>query len=172
MVRVRTSTKFNMFHGNKTLFFLKTICKSKMFQIFSKSKNILTEKEYFTHTTSAEAVVRRCSVEKVFLEISQNSQENTCNLIKKETLAQVFSCEFWEISKNTFFLCNTSGGCFCIHSWSYLWEMDWGVQHLTLSPFYYRTPPVTAKTSRLIKVNEHSQSYTHISTSTKKHFLL
>ena len=45
----------------------------------------------------------------VFLEISQNSQENTCArvsfLIKlqKETLAQVFSCEFCEISKNTFF---------------------------------------------------------------------
>ena len=27
----------------------------------------------------------------------------TCNFIKKETLAQVFSCEFCEISKNTFF---------------------------------------------------------------------
>ena len=26
-----------------------------------------------------------------------------CNFIKIETLAQVFSCEFWEISKNTFF---------------------------------------------------------------------
>ena len=26
-----------------------------------------------------------------------------CNFIKKETLAQVFSCEFCEISKNTFF---------------------------------------------------------------------
>ena len=26
-----------------------------------------------------------------------------CNFIKKETLAQVFSCEFFEISKNTFF---------------------------------------------------------------------
>ena len=26
-----------------------------------------------------------------------------CDFIKKETLAQVFSCEFWEISKNTFF---------------------------------------------------------------------
>ena len=26
-----------------------------------------------------------------------------CNFIKKETLAQVFSCEFWEISKNAFF---------------------------------------------------------------------
>ena len=25
-----------------------------------------------------------------------------CNFIKKETLAQVFSCEFCEITKNTF----------------------------------------------------------------------
>ena len=46
----------------------------------------------------------------MFLEISQNSQENTFArvsfLIKwqawKETLAQVFSCEFYKISKNTF----------------------------------------------------------------------
>ena len=29
--------------------------------------------------------------------------EEACNFIKKETLAQVFSCEFCEISKNTFF---------------------------------------------------------------------
>ena len=26
-----------------------------------------------------------------------------CNFIKKETLAQVFSCEFWEIFRKTFF---------------------------------------------------------------------
>ena len=31
--------------------------------------------------------------------------------LKKGTMAQVFSCEFCEISKNTF-LQNTSGGCF------------------------------------------------------------
>ena len=51
------------------------------------------------------------------LKISQNPQENTCdgdsfiiklqvkacNFIKKETLAQVFSCEFCGIFKNTFF---------------------------------------------------------------------
>ena len=49
-----------------------------------------------------EAVVQRCSVKKEFLEILQNSQEN--NFIKKETLAQVFSCEFCKIFKNTFFL--------------------------------------------------------------------
>ena len=30
-------------------------------------------------------------------------QAEACNFIKKETLAQVFSCEFWETSKNTFF---------------------------------------------------------------------
>ena len=62
-----------------------------------------------------EAVARRCSVKKVFLEILRNSQENTCarvsfliklqacNFIKKETLAQVFSCEFCKISKNAFY---------------------------------------------------------------------
>ena len=65
------------------------------------------------HQRCLEAVTQRCSVKEVFLEISQNSQENTCarvsfwikffNFIKKETLAQVFSCEFYEISKNNFF---------------------------------------------------------------------
>ena len=50
------------------------------------------------------------------LKISQNSQENTrvrvsfliklqasaCNFIKKETPAQVYSCEFYEFFKNNF----------------------------------------------------------------------
>ena len=31
-----------------------------------------------TEVVATEAVVQRCSVKKVFLEISQNSQENTC----------------------------------------------------------------------------------------------
>ena len=37
----------------------------------------------------------------------------TCNFIKKETLAQVFACEFCEISKNTFFYRTPRGDCFC-----------------------------------------------------------
>ena len=53
---------------------------------------------------------RRCSGKKVFLEISQNSEENNCtrasfqacNFIKEETLSQVFFCEFWETFKNLF----------------------------------------------------------------------
>ena len=68
----------------------------------------------------AEPVAQRRSVEKVFLKFLQNSLENTCarasfliklqalglqpcNFIKKETLAQGFSCELCEISKNTLF---------------------------------------------------------------------
>ena len=39
---------------------------------------------------------------KVFLEISQNSQENTCAR-EKESLAQMFSCEFCEICNKFFF---------------------------------------------------------------------
>ena len=78
----------------------------------------------FSWILRAEAVARRCSVKKEFLEILQNSQENTCarvtfliklqtsacNFIEKETLAQVFSSELCETSKNTSFLQNTSGG--------------------------------------------------------------
>ena len=55
----------------------------------------------------SEAIVRRFSVKKVFLEISQNSKENTyvrVSFIKKETLAQVFVYEVCEISKITFFI--------------------------------------------------------------------
>ena len=38
--------------------------------------------------------------------------EPACSLIKKEALAQVFSCEFCEISKNSFFT-------------EHLWETSW-----------------------------------------------
>ena len=55
------------------------------------------------------------SVKIVFLKTSQNLQENTrarspflikfwVNFIKKETLIEVFFCEFCEIFKNTFFM--------------------------------------------------------------------
>ena len=57
--------------------------------------------------TPIEAVTRRWSVKKAFLGISQNSQENTCArvfffFIKKETLTQVFSYEFYKFSKKPF----------------------------------------------------------------------
>ena len=60
------------------------------------------------HMKLTDAAIGSVLKEKVFLEISQNSHENTCNrvqacnVIRKETLAQVFSCEFCEVFKNTF----------------------------------------------------------------------
>ena len=32
----------------------------------------------------------------------ERERVQACNFIKKETLVQVFSCEYYEISKNTF----------------------------------------------------------------------
>ena len=55
-----------------------------------------------------EVVARRCSVKKMFLNCARVSfliklQVLASNFIKEESLAKVFSCEFCEISKNTFF---------------------------------------------------------------------
>ena len=75
------------------------IQKSSLIYVVVKSREVLEK---------SEAVVQSCSVKKVFLEVSQNSQENTCARVSFlcnfiiETLAQVFSSERCEISKNTF----------------------------------------------------------------------
>ena len=65
--------------------------------------------------------------EKVFLEISQNLQENTCvrvsflmklqacNVIKKEAMTELFSREFREIFKNIFFTEHFWGTAFGIY---------------------------------------------------------
>ena len=53
-----------------------------------------------------EAATRGVLQKKVFLEISRNSQENTCARLpepKKETLAQVFSCYFAKFLRTPFY---------------------------------------------------------------------
>ena len=47
----------------------------------------------------------RIRVKALFVELIFGSIHQTLGLhfIKKESLGQVFSCEFWEISRNTFF---------------------------------------------------------------------
>ena len=92
-------------------------------QGISEKKRTLIKKNKFLHLSfeilnenerCLEAVVQTCSCKMVFLEISKNLWEYTCarvsfliklqacKFIKKETLAQLFSREFCEISKNTF----------------------------------------------------------------------
>ena len=55
-----------------------------MFPVFKLSQEN-TQPENMCHIIfeNIEAVVQRCSVKKVFLEISQNSQENACLLFNK-----------------------------------------------------------------------------------------
>ena len=103
---------FSGFYGMYLKKLIKIIT-NKFWKSFKRSSN-------FFFYTFPEAVDQKCSVKKVFLEISRNSQENTrarvCFFIKW----QVFSCEFCEISKSTYFSQYTSGGCSSLRFHSYL----------------------------------------------------
>ena len=83
----------------------------------------LTRNPYPKFCQIIEAAIGGVLLKKVFLEISQNSQEKTCardtflnkiaglrpaTSLKKESLAQMFSCEFSKFLRTTF-LQNTSG---------------------------------------------------------------
>ena len=84
-------------------------CDHKCVRVYDLKSN----GRYIFFMNSTEAVAQRCSPKKLLLEISQNSYENTrvrvSFLIKlqastsKETLAQVFPCEFCKIFKNAYF---------------------------------------------------------------------
>ena len=92
---------------------------SVFFEIFNQDiwGNVHYVPEINLTSQGIEAATRGVLYKKVFLEIWQNSQGNTCarasfliklqttpaTLIKKESLAHVLSYEFCEISKNTFF---------------------------------------------------------------------
>ena len=81
-------------------------------------------------------LMSRSSCPEVFLEISQNLEENNsarisfltelqalaCNFIEKETLTQAFSCEFSEISKTTFSHRTPPGDCFSTSHTSVLFQ--------------------------------------------------
>ena len=63
-------------------------------QNLTKEFTLHSAEAYSEPCQTSEAVVWRCSAKKMFLEISENSQENTCGFLKRETLRQVLSCEF------------------------------------------------------------------------------
>ena len=72
-----------------------------------------------SHIKHARSIHQRCSIKKgvlrnfvkstgkhlcqsLFFNKGADLRPDACNFIKKETLSQVFSCGFYEISKNTF----------------------------------------------------------------------
>ena len=65
-------------HLCRSLFFNK-VADLKPTQMFSREVFKIFKITFFAeHLRATEAVVRMCSIKKVFLKISQNSQENTC----------------------------------------------------------------------------------------------
>ena len=94
----------------------------------------------------------------MMLQATKNSQENTCarvsflacNFIKKETLAQMFSCESCQISKNTFFtehICTSAFELIHKQNCPAMVEVNlWNVTGSTLSR------PVTSFCSYTIKI--------------------
>ena len=131
-VLLHTTRKINFTeYWFSVLFLLMLIINNFFFQIENLKKDSLHKpasyyfsslkiKRFFTRNFALKDLYKHPPkvfyIKKVFLEISQNSEENTCAIasfliklqawackfIKKETLPQVFSCEFCEISKNTF----------------------------------------------------------------------
>ena len=75
----------------------------------------LVRSDYYSfayNKTFRKTVVRRCSVNKLFLEISQTSQENTCarfSFLKKRLWHRCFPVNFAKFLR-TSFLQNTLGG--------------------------------------------------------------
>ena len=76
-----------------------TVTRSDTFQMFHIPINKIPK------DLTAEAVIRRCSVKKVHLKIFQNSQEIDFKMnLKIDSSTVIFSCEFCEFFKNTFFI--------------------------------------------------------------------
>ena len=91
-----TSISFENIYFYNIVMKVTQICwKFNIFMTLSQPFNMILGTHSITPKT--EAAVQKCSVKKVFLEISQNSQENTCArvsfLIKLQACVQLYSKE-------------------------------------------------------------------------------
>ena len=75
---------------------------NKVFWDFQGNKSIIEKQppEVFCEKISQNSLENTCARDF----FKQSCRPDACNFIKKETLAQVFLSEFWEMSKNTFFI--------------------------------------------------------------------
>ena len=114
-----------------------------------------------------EAATKGVLSKKLFLKIPQNSKKNTCaslfsnkvaknsysnflNKVEKQILAQVFSCEFCEIFKNTFFT---------EHLWATISEVLWIVQPQLRKRDVIWLQRYTSKFRCSVKNMDHSLGY-------------
>ena len=111
-IRIREIVQFNSnkhgFQKHPFINVLQNRCSEKLCRIHMKAREICNSNKKrfqcrcFPENFSKfliEAAVQKCSVKKVFCLLLPDP----CNFIKKDTLAHVFSCKSYKISKNTFF---------------------------------------------------------------------
>ena len=77
-------------------------------------KPCLNSDLYFIPKTSSTALIETVVSYKLLQKNRETRRPEVCNFIKTEILAQVFSCGFCEISKNTFFYRTSLSDCFCM----------------------------------------------------------
>ena len=80
--------------------------------------------------------------------LKKENLPKACNFIKKESLAQVFSCEFCRISKNTFFNRTPPDDCFCFSQ-----LLKWQV-FLPRLKLFSRIPEIFCICGNVSNVNE------------------
>ena len=107
------------------------LCSSRDITAWAKTaqstiKEILsvdTRRRFNIDRTSCDIIRRRkCS-----------AKPQPCNFIKKKSLAQVFSCEFCEISKNTFFHRTPLVAASAFQTFDKMNNLDQKCCHMTLS---------------------------------------
>ena len=95
---------------------------------------------YHLRSSRPKVFYKKC-VLRNFAKITENTCARASLVIKlqasdlQQTLAQVFSCELCEISKNTFSYRTPPGDCFC-HFLSHIFKV--GIKYLWCYRYYYR----------------------------------
>ena len=104
-------------------FFFQGISRNTFWGSFHETWNNFM-KYFYLSIQHSEAVVQMCSVKKVFLEISQNSQENTCNRVSFLTKLQawgqsLFSNKVEDLRPATLFKKASGTGVFLWILWDF-----------------------------------------------------
>ena len=115
MVLKNSLLELRKLNSNKNVDLLKIVL-IRVFVLTFKKNHIAELERHIKYSTKTicqrkppEAVVQMCSVKKVFLEISQNSQENTyvsvwsATLLKKRLWHRCFPVNFAKFLRTTFF---------------------------------------------------------------------
>ena len=113
---LRSAWDKNLFRVNNCTFIVRNKNTRSIGWVKSSSTNASQKCQGSRFGVVVQKQPRRCPIKKgVLKNLSKFTGKHlACNFIKKATPTQVFSCEFWEVFKNTFFTkhLRETAGCF------------------------------------------------------------